>query len=262
MRYSLLSFILIVFIFVSCEKQNEEFLYISVIPASQYEIKNSGELISFDITISSSATLSEFRIIEFQNNSDIDTLVSKEINGTNINEHLLYKTPNSSSNDTSMVKLLFYCKDINGKSAERAKTFYVVSSDILLLETTGNTMYSSSSTDFNAYDLLNGIPKYSTDSTSHINDYLDTTSEILSRKWVSLSALNFVKVNSFDYANATRQTVQNTYGSSLKKEFVDDIQADDIIITLIDNVYIAIKIIYVIDEVGVENDKYIFSIKK
>ena len=53
--------------------------------------------------------------------------------------------------------------------------------------------------------------------------------------------------------------LQNTYQSSLKKEFVDDIQVDDIIITLIDNSYIAIKLIYVIDDVGVENDKYIFT---
>jgi len=261
-RYSVLSFILIIFIFVSCEKQNEEFLNISITPSSQYEIKTSGELISFDITISSSATMSEFCIIEIQNNSVIDTLVSKDINGTNIQEHLLYTTPNILEHDTSTVKLIFYCKDINGTSAERAKMLYVVSSDVLLDETTGHTMYSSSSTESNAYDLLNGIPKYSTDSTSHINDDLDTTSETLSRKWVSLSSLNFAKINSLDYANATSQTLQNAYASSLKKEFVDDIQEDDIIITLIDNSYIAIKIIYTVDDVGVENDRYIFSIKK
>ena len=264
MRYRLLSFILIVLLFASCEKKNEDFLYISVTPTSEYGYKNSDELISFNITISSSVTMSELRIIEKKNSSYIDTLVLKDINGTNINESLLYRTPNSSINDTSLIQLFFYCKDINGKTAESSKTFYVVSSAVFLTETTGHTMFSTASSSFNAYDLLNGIP---TDChsgvTSHINDEWPYESDTLSRKWTSLdSELIFTKVNSFNYANATAQDLQQTYDSSIKKEFVDDIQADDIIITLIDNTYIAIKLIYVIDDIGVENDRYIFSIKK
>ena len=38
--------------------------------------------------------------------------------------------------------------------------------------------------------------------------------------------------------------------------------SDDIIITMIMNKYIVIKLIYVVDDVGSENDKYIFSIKQ
>jgi len=262
MRYGIISCILLIFIFSSCEKKSGEFINISITPDSQYEIKNSGELIDFEVTISSSATMSEFCIIEIQNNSVIDTLVSKDIYGTNIEEHLLYIIPNISEYDTSTVKLIFYCKDINGRSEERAKILYVVSSDILLDETTGHTMYSSSSTGFNAYDLLNGLPMYSSDSTSHINDNTDTLSNILSREWVSSSGLFFTKHNNFDYANATSQTIMEAYEISLKKEFVDNIYVDDIIITMIMNKYIVIKLIYVFDDVGSENDKYIFSIKQ
>ncbi|MFT4902481.1 MAG: hypothetical protein ACI84S_000173, partial [Thalassomonas sp.] len=74
MRYSVLSFILIIFIFVSCEKQNEEFLNISFTPTEQYEIRSSGEIISFSIKVSSNSELSELVIVQIVNNSIIDTM--------------------------------------------------------------------------------------------------------------------------------------------------------------------------------------------
>ena len=80
--------------------------------------------------------------------------------------------------------------------------------------------------------------------------------------WVSSSGLSFAKFNSFDHANATSQTLENAYEISLKQEFVDNIVSDDIIITKIANKYIAIKLIYVIDDIGAEDDRYIFSIKQ
>ena len=126
----------------------------SITPDSQYEIKNSGELIDFEVTISSSSSMSELFIIEIKNNSEIDTLVSRNITGTNPKEHYLYTTPNISEYDTSEIKLLFYCKDINGRSEQRAKVFSVISSDILLNETTGHTMYSANSTKYNALFLV------------------------------------------------------------------------------------------------------------
>ena len=231
-------------------------------PVQQYAFYNAGDVIHFNIKISSTSEVTEFRIIDIQDDGVIDTLLLNQ--GANIQKEFSYQyqTLNSSEHDTLELKLLFYSRDINGKSHEVVRFFSVISAEVLLTEYAGQTMYSSRSTDFNAYDLLECQPRYSADSTSHINDELDTISDILSRKWISVSNLNFTKANNLDYANATSYTLQNVYESSLKKEFVDDIQEDDIIITLIDNSYIAIKLIYVIDNVGVENDKYIFNIKK
>jgi hypothetical protein len=234
----------------------------SINPSTQNEIKNSDERIDFTVTISSSSSMSELFIIQTINNSMVDTLLSKNITGTDIQEQFSYTTPNIPENDTSIIKLLFYCKDVNERSEQRAKVFSVISSDILLNETTGHTMYSANSTKYNAYNLLNGLPMYSSDSTSHINDNTDSLSNILSREWVSSSGLLFAKFNNFDYANATSQTIKEAYEISLKKEFTDNISVDDIIITMIMNKYIVIKLIYVIDDIGSEDDKYIFSIKQ
>jgi hypothetical protein len=261
-RYSLLSLVLFVLIFTSCEKQNATLLNISITPAVQHAIKQSDEVIPFTIRMSSHVDLSKLIVVETVNNAITDTVLDRAVSGLESTEEWNYTCPNNISNDTLDVKLVFSCYNIDGDDNARAKVFTVIPEDIYLTETSGHTMYSSSSPGFNAYDLLNGIPKYNTDSTSHINDDLDTTSEILSRKWVSLSDLNFTKFNNLNYANATSQSLQQVYESSLKKEFVDDIQAGDIIITVIDNTYIAIKLIYVIDDLGVINDRYEFSIKK
>ena len=233
-------------------------------PVDQYEYHNAGDLIVFNIKISSTSEVSEYRIIETQHDGAIDTLEFKYVQGTDIDELFLYTVPSISEHDTSEVKLFFYCKDINGKSHEVVRLLYAVSLEVLLTETPGGFMYSSSSTGFNAFDLLECKSTFSTDSTStsHIQDELDTISDILSRKWISTSNLDFTKANGLDYANATSYILQNVYESNLIKPFVDDIQPGDIIITKIDNIYIAIKLTSVIDEPGVDNDVYYFNIKK
>ena len=76
-----------------------------------------------------------------------------------------------------------------------------------------------------------------------------------------MSGLLFSKNNSFDYANATLEGIENTYSTSVKKEFVDQISENDIIITKIESNYVIIKIIFVIDGIGSGDDRYIFNIK-
>jgi hypothetical protein len=262
MRYSVLSFILIIFIFVSCEKQNEEFLNISFTPTEQYEIRSSGEIISFSIKVSSNSELSELVIVQIVNNSIIDTMYHIQILGLEKTEPYIYKCPNISSLDTSDIKLIFSCSNTKGDINERAKVFSVISEDIFLTESTGHTMFSNNSSEFNSYNLLTGTAAYNSDTTTHISDNTDSISDVLSREWVSMSGLEFSKNNSFDYANATLEGIENTYSTSVKKEFVDQISENDIIITKIEDNYLIIKIIYVIDDVGSDHDRYIFSIKQ
>ena len=262
MQNRVFTLLIICFILSSCKKEVLDFINISITPTEQNEIRNSGEIIPFSIKLSSNSELSEFIIVETVNNSIIDTLLIKQISGLEKTELYNYTCPNLSSLDTSEVKLIFYCSNANGDVNQRAKVFSVVSETVYLSETTGHTMYSANSSKFNAYNLLNGLPMYSTDSTSHISDNTDSLSDILSRTWVSLSGLSFTKHNNFDYANATIQTLENAYESSLKKEYVDNIVSDDIILTKIMNKYIAIRVFSVVDDVGVENDRYIFDIKQ
>ena len=248
--------------FSSCEKEVANFINISFTPTEQYEFRNSGEIIPFSIKLSSNSELSELVIVQIVNNSIIDTMYQKQISGLEKTELYNYTCPDISSLDTSEIKLIFYCSNTNGDINERAKVFSLISESAYLFETTSHTMYSSNSSKFNAYDLLNGLPMYSSDSTFHISDNTDSISDVLSRKWISMSGLSFTKVNQFNYAHATLEGIENAYNTNLIKEFVDDIETDNIIIAKIENNYVIIKVMQVIDDVGSENDKYVFNIKQ
>ena len=137
-------------------------------------------------------------INETINNSARDTLVFRNVSGTDIQEQFLYTTPYITEKNHSTIKLLFCCKDINGKRVERALILYVISTASFLNETTGHTMYSANSSEFNAYDLLNGLPMYSSDSTAHIYDNSDSLSTVLGRRWDTYTGILFTRANSFD----------------------------------------------------------------
>ena len=247
--------------FSSCKKEVANFINISFTPTEQYEFRNSGEIIPFSIKLSSNSELSELVIVQIVNNSIIDTLYHEQISGLEKTELYNYTCPDISSLDTSEFKLIFYCSNANGDINERAKVFSVVSKKVYLSETTGHTMFSNNSSEFNSYNLVTGTAAYNSDTTTHISDNTDSISDILSREWVSMSGLLFSKNNSFDYANATLEGIEDTYSTSVKKEFVDQISENDIIITKIEDNYVIIKIIFVIDNYGSEVDRYIFNIK-
>ena len=247
--------------FSSCKKEVANFINISFTPTEQYEFRNSGEIIPFSIKLSSNSELSELVIVQIVNNSIIDTLYHEQISGLEKTELYNYTCPDISSLDTSEFKLIFYCSNANGDINERAKVFSVVSKNVYLSETTGHTMFSNNSSEFNSYNLVTGTAAYNSDTTTHISDNTDSISDILSREWVSMSGLLFSKNNSFDYANATLEGIEDTYSTSVKKEFVDQISENDIIITKIEDNYVIIKIIFVIDNYGSEEDRYIFNIK-
>ncbi|MDA9656278.1 hypothetical protein N9S96_01285 [Flavobacteriales bacterium] len=256
------SLLLITSLLTSCSEEVTDFINISILPSSQYEIFNSDEIIPFTIKLTSNNELTELLVIETINNSTIDTILVKLISGNEHSEFFNYSLPSNTFEDTSEIKLIFCCSNNLGERVQRAKIFYSAIQDVFLTETTGHTMFSNNSSEYNAYNLLTGTPSYNTDTSSHILDNTDSLSNIISREWISNVNLLFSKNNSFDYANATFESVKNTYNNSLKKEFVDQISEGDIITTKIENSYLAIKIIYVIDEINSENDRYIFSIKK
>ena len=262
MRY-LIGWIFFILILSSCEKQNGEYINLFIDPDPYGTIKNSGEIINFNISIISSSNMSELVVIETINNSLVDTLLDIAINGTDIQEPFFYTVPSVTQEDTSKVQLLFYCKDVNGRSVQRAKVFYVISSETLLEETSGHVMYSANnSSEHDAYDLLIPESVSSSDSTAHIYDVTDSLSTVLSRRWETYTGIKFAKSNDFEYALATTQSAQSHYNSLDEKEFVDDIYPDDIIFTKIEDNVIVIKVTLVIDDSGSDNDKYMFNIKQ
>ena len=78
------------------------------------------------------------------------------------------------------------------------KVFQVISSNILLNETSGHVMFSANNlSEHHAFDLL--IPESVSyyDSTAHIFDITDSSTTILRRRWETFSDIEFAKSNNF-----------------------------------------------------------------
>ena len=92
------------------------------------------------------------------------------------------------------------------------------------------------------------------------NDTL--TGEFL-RTWTSMTGLSFSRFNDFDYETATRSSVEDAYAVSTKYSELRNIQDNDIVLLgRSDTAVGVIKFLAVFDEEGVENDRYLFSLKK
>lgn len=247
---------------LSCSKE-EKNSNLTILPADNYLLRDTSNVINFTVKVESTNDLARYRITQTIKNSTI-TIKDELISGRNYIDWFDYTVPNSIQGyGRHEVKLVFTTIDVKGAEMNRAKLIYVDINDRTLAESSGNTMYSSLSNQFNAYDLLTNTPKYNTDSTAHIFDFTKpNTNDTLGRTWISPSGIKFVKLNGFDYANATASTVTNAYNSSVKNDTLRNLTDGDIVVTKVGTTYMALKMIYVIDDVGNTNDRYIFSLKK
>lgn len=250
-------------LFFSCKKDEEQAFGINITPSEDYMLRDIGNVINFTVKFESKEELVKYRITETISNSTT-TIKDITISGKKYIDWFDYTVPNSFEDyGRHEIKLIFTSFDVDGKSMNRAKIIYVDVNQRNLVEYAGNTMYSSLSTQFNGYDLLTNTPKFSSDTTSHIVDFTQAnSSDSLGKIWISPYGAKFAKLNSFDYSNATDLTVKNAYNSSIKSDTIRNINTNDIIITKINNDFIAIKMIYVIDDSGNSTDRYIFNIKK
>lgn len=267
MKNIILSISLFSLILISCEKSYKNTINITITPTEGHLIRTSGDVIIYNIKITSPESLSKFRISETIDHNTPINLLEKSITGDNHTESYSYIVPNIST-DSANITIKFSVETSSGDTKDRAKTVLALATNSLLEEYAGNTMFSCSDTLtstnlFNAYNLLTVAPTNNADSTAHIADLCDSTGagQFL-RTWYSPSGIKFVRYNSFDYANATESMIEDAYNTGLKVEVLYDINQNDIMLTKIGNKFCAIKLIYVIDEVGVQNDRYEFSIKK
>ncbi len=271
----LISFLsLVVF---SCNKEKNDQFILWVSPEGSQEA-NNGQILTFSIVTKSNVSITNVLIRERRNNEYMTTIADTIPNRNDFNWQFEYKVPALAS-EYELLDLVFEVTDANGNWLQslRVISVYTNGKD-LLSETTGHTLYSSSSTDFNAFDLVNNnllvVPLYDTSAvidSSHIHfaDATVATDIDLSKRWISLAGNQFVRFNDLDYGNATKTTLKNAYDIGLKRDFVEGISADDIIVTRYletdssEYVYAAIKIVQVIDVEGTsDKDRYIFNIKK
>ncbi|MCK4662232.1 MAG: hypothetical protein KAT68_05165 [Bacteroidales bacterium] len=264
-------FFLIILFFISCKKENDPCLLL-ITPDDYYYVQEPNDILSFNISCSSINTLKKFTITSKTKNTfsktELDTLINAD-KFYLVFEYQVPKFPDS----VTILNLLFTLTDNGGNQTQMLKTIEI-RSERVLEETAGHVMYSHSSEKYDAYNLLSGNPIHSeiVDSSQiHIMDIsVDSIcGNSLMRKWVSPAGIKFVRFNDFDYPNSTIISLMNSYKAGIKNDFIENLNEEDIILTKITDtedtdsiVYVAIKIINIIDADSTDMDRYVFNIKK
>lgn len=267
MRYLLLSLSVLLFFF-ACKDENETDTILTIEPDDLVKTVQAGEKILYTLTASSKQTPIQNITISTYNPAYgllviFDTIVNQQFTQTNYQ----YTVP--PVNDTTNIKIYFKSTLQSGESLSITRIITVTGGEIKLDELTGITLYSSSSGRPDAFHISNGqlINSHTSpeDSIQDILAWQDSTTDatLLSREWRSPSGLKFARSNSFNYAAATQLSVDNTYRSCMKLNYIKELNPDDII--FIGDEYKAwgvIKIVYIFDEQGIINDRYLFNIKR
>ena len=260
----LLTLLLAFSLFFSCNEDEDEGFGMTMTPIENYLLREGGDVVSFTLSAQGENDLTRYRISE-KIDQQASTLIKDEaISGRFFSDFFDYTVPDTFSFGNHEIELIFSTIDVRGNQLRRVKVINVVIEDKLLTEFGGNTMYSSLSTQFDAYDLLTGTPKNGTDTTAHIRDLsLPNPTDSLSRSWASpTDTILFVRFNSFDYGNATNESVKAAYNTGIKNDTIRNLQDEDVLLTRIGDRYLAVKVFFVTDQSGSENDRYIFSIKR
>ncbi len=250
---------------MACSDDDEdEGFGLRVSPSEDYISRTPGSIVSFTFSAQSKEPLARYRVIETINSNSQRSLKDISISGKNYSDFFDYEVPDTFGFGNHQIKILFSTFDVTGTEMQRAKFINVRVTDRPLSEYGSFTMYSSASNQFDAFDLIKGTPKYSSDTTAHIRDLsVNDTTGLLSKTWTSEAPnINFLKFNDFDYGNATSQSVKTAYDAGIKNDTIRNLDENDIILTKVDNKYMAIKLIFVTDQTGVDNDRYIFTVKR
>lgn len=267
---ALISILVLSTIFFSCKKDDKTAPIVLITPSPQHIYAKVGDLITFGVSVSTTARLSNV-VIRAQVDNEFPVTVLDSIvttSGTTFNFY--YRIPASTEGKSILVT--FQAVDENSMTSTNFKRIYVsaatVSQAIILTETVGHLMYSNTSINHDAYNLESNIGEFSSTADTASRDIQDYSgaNTTLSKEWRSPAGGKFVLFNGYDYANATDSTAINAYTTGIKYSVLSNVAVGDIIITKLGSVstskYAVIRITDIVDVAGKDNDYYEFKIKK
>lgn len=250
----------------SCKRDKDSIPHVNVTPDPLYIYGNIGDLVTFNITVSSDVSLSRFYISQQPDNQVAVTVFDTAVTTKGLTMTYYYRLPAALAGKSVIFE--FGAQDENGTVGKEVKRVYIATPvAVALTETSGHRMYSNLSLGQDAYNLETNVPQFSTaDSTLRDMQDASGTDTTLSKHWTSPAGGLFVAYNGFDYANATDISTVNAYDGGVKFSQLSGLAIGDIIITklgsLTTNKYAVIRITDIVDLPGKNNDYYEFTIKK
>lgn len=256
-------------VIVSCKKDNVNPISMSIRPDYLYMDADMEEVIPFTVSVKGPSKLSRFMIQYQQSGGALVTLKDSSLNtSTSLYYAFNYTLPTATN--SYEITLYFYCYDVEGGTASSSRTFRVSGSNTPATETSGVKLYSTSSGNTDGYNLKSGVSLQTSSASADSVDIKDivnsTSTDVLSRSITSSNNAKFVVFNSFNYANATSQSIRNAFTNGVSLSQVNNLNAGTVLIAEINRLgvkyYYALSIVSINDDAGSTNDFYLINYKK
>jgi hypothetical protein len=248
----------------SCKEDENPIIYVS--PDNLQVTLEEGGVVEFDVELAAgSHELRNIQITQKPIGGITTTLLDSTIYGKSAQFFWVYTPPIGADN----VVLTFTIYDQEGNKNATIRRV-IIEGQTSLVETSGLELFSPYTTAGNNAFNLAGLTGYqlaaNPDSTLIDLTELDLTDDsVPGFALTSLSGIQFVRNNGFNYAQATNESVESNYNSSSPLSIISNVAINDIIIARYDTVlnkYAVIKITGIANEAGDDLDRYFFNVKK
>lgn len=252
-------------LFSGCKKKLNDYPIVKIHPKDLAIDAYTNDKVIFTIDVTSDHIINYFLITRKYEGEQEIKVFDTTVNIKNLQFQWAYNTPAEEEDD---IILYFIAQNVNGFETKVGRR--LVFQGQRLEEYTGQKIYNVNGGGNSALDLVTLTPLTTAADSSvrDIQEYQsDTTNNNLSGSWISPSGCEFVKFNGFDYANASSSTAKAAFEAGNKLNAVSNIEVGDIFIIRInrllpDEMYTVVKVNYLIEQDGRENDYYDLSVKK
>lgn len=249
---------------VACTNENDADPILIYITPNRLEAQ-ADDKIYFDIESKAvEGVLTQFEVSTFDKEFGSQKIYSTEPDSQTFSHRLIHTLPNYTEEQT--VEFTFTAYDNLGNRKDYRLDMLVYADTSHVEELTGITLYSpySGKNDGFSFDMLQSINSSRVE--SEVLDLYIAKSEAdstkLSKCWKSNTDIRFCRINNFNYAAATHQSISAVYSSSITDVMVDNLSIDDIIFVGRNKKAMAvIRIVNIYDEDGVEYDRYDINMK-
>lgn len=264
MKTRIIMLVLLALFTGSCKKKNDK--PVVIVTPSDFRISGlPGDVKDWNISVTSEVKLARL-IVKIQPENAFETVYKDTLLYTkNFSYKLQYLIPAAYAG--KLLYFSFSAIDEDGNEGLALKQIQV--GDELLTEYAGLQFFTRSNPSNNAFDLdsLYQTSAFNDSTVRDIQEYaIDSTLQNPTSFWYSPAGGQFVKVNNYDYGNATLLSAKNVYDNSIRVDVTDSIVSGDIYITKLGsnttNKYVVLKIISVNDNPGNNFDTYTFNVKK
>lgn len=246
--------------FNSCRKDATP-LAIKIVQLSTL-VGESGEYLKYDIELICDEPISLLKIEQFNPKHGNVTVLDSATPAKKLIWY--YQVP--FFDDSAMVTLTFTAVSENHTNSV-TRSVLIINNEVPLTEYAGNAFFSNLSGKPNAF-ILQGLQSvFYTLPTTLKPDFADNSIDsvhhnTLSREWISPAGLFFARLNDFNYAQATSNSVKSAFDIAVKYNSIKNLSSDDILIVGNSSEALgAIRFTQVIDTDSTIDDKYLFNIK-